>query len=104
MQCDFCSAPSPTWAFFARPFIAWEVRSFAGASDSGRAACDICYKLILEGDRKGLQQQAFESLLFIHPEIQMMETEAVLELKSRLGSLQTQFFDNKLLAPPIRLV
>lgn len=48
--CDFCATPSPSWRYEAQPFA----RSLAGSSaavlfDAFWAACEVCHRLIEDG-------------------------------------------------------
>ncbi len=92
LQCDFCSAPRPTWRYPARSFVAYRVSEIAGESVGDWAACDGCYALIEAGDLPGLALRSLESLLAKHPEARA----AADVLFTELGDLHYQFFRNRL--------
>ena len=68
LQCDFCSAPCPSWRYPARSFIAYRASNLAGESVGGWAACDACHKLVEADDRYSLAQRSLDELILKHPE------------------------------------
>jgi hypothetical protein len=91
LQCDFCSAPCPTWRYPARSFVAYRASNLAGESVGDWAARDASHGLIEAGDRRGLAQHSLEELILKHP-----EAKAVADiLHHDLAELHRQFFDHR---------
>ncbi len=96
LQCDFCSAPRPTWCYPARSFVAYRVSSLAGESVGDWAACGACHRLIKADDRRGLSQRSLDELILKHPEAKA----AADILFHDLAELHRQFFEHRD-GPPI---
>jgi hypothetical protein len=91
LQCDFCSAPCPSWRYPARSFIAYRASNLAGESVGDWAACDACHKLIEADDQLPLAQRSLGELILKHP-----EARAVAEILFHdLADLHRQFFEHR---------
>jgi hypothetical protein len=91
LQCDFCSAPCPSWRYPARSFIAYRASNLAGESVGDWAACDACHKLIEADDRDRLAQRSLDELISKHPEARP----AAEILFQDLADLHWQFFEHR---------
>ena len=91
LQCDFCSAPCPSWRYPARSFIAYRASNLAGESVGDWAACDACHKLIEAGDRYSLAHHSLVELILKHPEARA----AAEILFQDLAELHRQFFEHR---------
>ena len=91
LQCDFCSAPCPSWRYPARSFIAYRASNLAGESVGDWAACHACHKLIEADDRYSLAQRSLDELILKHP-----EAGAAAEILFQdLAELHRQFFEHR---------
>jgi hypothetical protein len=91
LQCDFCSAPCPSWRYPARSFIAYRASNLAGESVGDWAACDACHKLIEADDHYSLAQRSLDELIVKHPEARA----AAEILFQDLAELHRQFFEHR---------
>ena len=91
LQCDFCSAPFPSWRYPARSFIAYRAANLAGESVGDWAACDACHKLIEADDHEHLAQRSLDELILKHPEARA----AAEILFNDLADLHRQFFEHR---------
>lgn len=91
LQCDFCSAPCPSWRYPARSFIAYRAANLAGESVGDWAACDACHKLIEADDHEHLAQRSLDELILKHPEARA----ATEILFHDLAGLHRQFFEHR---------
>jgi heterodisulfide reductase subunit C len=91
LQCDFCSAPCPTWRYPARSFIAYRASNLAGESVGDWAACDACHELIEADDRQHLAERSLNELILKHPEARA----AAEILLQDLAQLHRQFFEHR---------
>lgn len=94
--CDFCSSPKPVYKFLTKDFEAWQTDEFVGHSMGPWAACDPCGALVMAGDRAGLLEQSFTSLLYMHPEIGFLTEYSKSEIKRRLKEVHDKFFKHRL--------
>jgi hypothetical protein len=93
IKCDYCAAPVATHLL-----------------ESSRA-CECCYELIVMGDKDALWRRAYESLVYLHPDIGMQSDENRETLKRMLrGMVQglltrtgggARVTDRSLLADPL---
>lgn len=91
LQCDFCSAPRPTWRYPARSFVAYRASNLAGESVGDWAACHACHGLIEADDRRRLAQRSLDELILKHPEAKA----AADLLLHNLNELHRQFFEHR---------
>ena len=91
LQCDFCSAPFPSWRYPARSFIAYRAANLAGESVGDWAACDACHKLIEADDHEHLAQRSLDELILKYPEARS----AAEILFDELADLHRQFFEHR---------
>ena len=91
LQCDFCSAPCPSWRYPARSFIAYRAANLAGESVGDWAACDACHKLIEADDHEHLAQRSLDELILKYPEARS----AAEILFDELADLHRQFFEHR---------
>lgn len=91
LQCDFCSAPCPSWRYPARSFIAYRAWNLAGESVGDWAACDACHKLIEADDHEHLAQRSLDELILKYPEARS----AAEILFDELADLHRQFFEHR---------
>ena len=91
LQCDFCSAPRPSWRYPARSFIGYRASNLVGESVGDWAACDACHKLIEADDHEHLAQRSLDELILKHPEARA----AAEILFHDLADLHRQFFEHR---------
>lgn len=110
--CDFCSSPDVHWSFPARDFVRnREVRgmalhtapaliefsegSFTHGSHGGWAACNVCHRLIVRGDRVKLTRRSAKAILRKHPDARMSLANAI----TLIRPLHDDFWRNRQGAP-----
>lgn len=93
--CDFCSAKTAPWVFKADTYVAWENKYLNGLSVGDWAACDTCKQLVDAGDRVALTARSFECMVFLHPEMHLLEDWMKEGIKEALKDCHEGFFANR---------